>query len=343
VALSEDVQKEKDEEQTLLQNIDVSLEKGALTNTAEGHLQLADWYASHKQFEKAFTNLKKGQQLNDSLKGDDVVMQLKALEEEYKNDKREKEITLLKKDQELQSLALSRQRVITMSIAITLFSVIAIGFLLVNRYRIMNRTKRLIEIERVRNTIARDLHDDIGSTLSSINIMSRVALVEENGNAQNYLQRIGDQSARIMEDIGDMVWSINPRNDSIGQVITRMREFATEIFEVKDIEFHFSEAIENNLTLTAEQRKNLFLIFKETVNNAAKYSEANHVEIGLRQQDHMLVMRVKDNGKGFDEQNVKSGNGLRNLRERAKEIKGRLTLKSGPGEGTEVELHFPIA
>jgi len=343
VALKRDVQEEKKEELTLLQNVQISLEKGALSNTAEGHFGLAEWYASHKQFEKAFASLKRAQLLTDSIRGDAVLMQLKKLEEEYKNEKREREIVLLKKDQELQALALSRQKLTIISIAMALISVIVIGLLLVNRYRIMNKTKRLIEIERVRNTIARDLHDDIGSTLSSINIMCRVALVEENGNAQNYLQRIGDQSARIMEDIGDMVWSINPRNDSIGQVITRMREFATEIFEVRGIEYHFSETIKSDLALTADQRKNLFLIFKETVNNAAKYSEARQVQINLYQQNHALVMRVKDNGKGFDEQSVKSGNGLRNLRERAKEIKGELTLKSGLGEGTEIELHFHIA
>jgi signal transduction histidine kinase len=145
-----------------------------------------------------------------------------------------------------------------------------------------------------------------------------------------------------MEDIGDMVWSINPRNDSIDQVIIRMREFATEIFEIKNIEYHFSETIQDDLVLTADQRKNLFLIFKETVNNATKYSQASLVEINLHQQDHTLVMRVKDNGRGFDEQTVKNGNGLRNLRERAKEIKGRLILKSALGEGTEVELILPI-
>lgn len=343
VALQNDVQKEKNQELTLLQNIEVSLEKGAMTNTAEGHFQIAEWYASRRQFEKAFVNLKRAQLLTDSLKGDAVVMQLKKLEEEYKNDKREKEITLLKKDQELHTLALSRQRVIIISIVIALISVIVISLLLINRYRVMNRTKRLIEVERVRNSIARDLHDDIGSTLSSINIMSRVALLEGNGNAQNYLQRIGDQSERIMEDMDDMVWSINPRNDSISQVITRMREFAAEIFEVRNIEYHFSETIKSDLAITADQRKNLFLIFKETVNNAAKYSEASRVQINLYRQNQVLVMRVEDNGKGFDEQAVKTGNGLRNLRERAREIKGELTLKSSLGEGTEIELHFPIA
>ncbi|MFM9838054.1 MAG: two-component regulator propeller domain-containing protein [Cyclobacteriaceae bacterium] len=197
--------------------------------------------------------------------------------------------------------------------------------------------------EQIRSKVARDLHDDLGSTLSSINILSQVALVEKNGNAQNYLQRIGDQSARMMEDMGDMVWSINPRNDSMKQIIIRMREFTTEIVEPKNISYHFSDNVAEELTLDADKRKNLFLIFKETVNNAAKYSNATDVEIKLYQQDQMLILSIKDNGQGFNEQTTKSGNGLRNVRERAKEVNGVVVLKSVLGEGTELELLLPVA
>lgn len=343
VDLQNDVQKQIREEQTLLQNIKISIETGSLDITAEGYFGLAKWYASRKQFDKAYENLKQAQQLTDSIRGNQVVLQLKKLEEEYNAEKKEKEIALLKKDQELQTLALSRQRVIITLGIIGFISVLIIAGLLINRYRVMNRSKRLLEIEKVRNSIARDLHDDMGSALSSINILSQVALVEKNGNTQSYLQRIGDQSARMMEDMGDMVWSINPRNDSMSQVLIRMREFASEVFELKNIEYQFSEKGTENLVLNADQRKNLFLIFKESINNAAKYSQADKIEINLHQQDHSLIMSIKDNGQGFDEQKVKAGNGLRNLRERAKEINARLELKSTVGAGTEVNLNVPIA
>ena len=146
-----------------------------------------------------------------------------------------------------------------------------------------------------------------------------------------------------MEDMGDMVWSINPRNDSMSQVLIRMREFASEIFELKNIEYQFSEKGTENLVLNADQRKNLFLIFKESINNAAKYSQATTVEINIEQQDQTLIMSIKDNGQGFDEQKIKAGNGLRNLRERAKEINATLELRSTVGAGTEVNLNVPIA
>jgi signal transduction histidine kinase len=343
ISLKNEEQKEIKEEQTLLQNVQISLESGAIDNTAEGYFALADWYESRHQYDKALKNIRLAQQLTDSVKGSQVIYQLKRLEEEYKTDKKEKEIALLKKDQELQTLALSRQRVIITLGIIAFIAVFVIAILLINRYRVLNRSKRLLEIEKVRNNIARDLHDDMGSALSSINILSQVALVEKNGNTQSYLQRIGDQSSRMMEDMSDMVWSINPRNDSMNQVLIRMREFASEIFEIKNIEYQFQENGMAHVILNAEQRKNLFLIFKESINNAAKYSEASRVEISLHQQGQFLVMSIQDNGRGFDEKTIKARNGLRNLRERAKEINGTLELQSAIGKGTEVVLKMPIA
>jgi len=336
-------QKAKTTESFLLSNLNTTIRTGDRQRQANEYSKLSDYYALKREYEKAFDYLKKYTELTDSVQGSLVLISLKELEEKYKTEKKEKEIALLKKDQELQTLALSRQRVIITLGIIGFISVLIIAGLLINRYRVMNRTKRLLEIEKVRNSIARDLHDDMGSALSSINILSQVALVEKNGNTQSYLQRIGDQSARMMEDMGDMVWSINPRNDSMSQVLIRMREFASEIFELKNIEYQFSEKGTENLVLNADQRKNLFLIFKESINNAAKYSQADKIEINLHQQDHSLVMSIKDNGQGFDEQKVKAGNGLRNLRERAKEINARLELKSKVGAGTEVNLNVPIA
>lgn len=309
----------------------------------EAYQMLSDIHQKQRHYKEALDYFQKYAALKDSLVEIGSKADIEELEMKYQNEKKITEIELLKSEKQLQALALSRERANLIIVALALISVIIISILLINRYRVINRTKRQVAMERMRNSIARDLHDDIGSTLSSINILSKVALLEKNGNAQNHLQRIGEQSARMMEDLGDMVWSVNPRNDSMSQVIIRMREFATEIFELKGIEYKFNITTTEALTLTAEQRKNLFLIFKETVNNAAKYSRASLVEIDLEQKDQQLVLNVKDNGRGFDEKTVQTGNGLRNLRERAREINGNLVLKSVLHKGTEVELQLPIA
>lgn len=343
IMLEDKVQKKKEDEAMLLTSIHVSREAGDRGVASEGHEKLADWYSKNGDFQNAFKHLTIVHELSDSIRGSEVQMQIKKLEDEYLSEKKDREITLLKKDRELQDLELSRQRLLNTAIVIALVSVVVIGLLLINWYRGISKAKRAIEIERVRNGIARDLHDEMGSALSSINILSQVALVEKGDNTQRYLQKIGDQSARMMENMGDMVWSINPRNDSMQHVVTRMREFATEILDPKNIDYQFNESISGELSMPSDKRKNLFLIFKESVNNAAKYSGANKIEINLNQQNGTFRMTVKDNGTGFEENRSREGNGLRNMRERAGESGGTVTIESILQAGTTVELQFPIA
>ncbi len=197
--------------------------------------------------------------------------------------------------------------------------------------------------EQIRSKVARDLHDDIGSTLSSINIISKMAMNENHGTTQHYLERIGEHSAKMMESMSDIVWSINPNNDSLEQMMVKMKEFASEILEPKNISYTFQgEESLNGAALDIQVRKNIFLIFKETLNNTAKYSEANLVTIQLEVKDNLLHLLLSDNGKGFDLLNIKPGNGLRNIRERANNINATLNLRSSAADGTQIELNIPI-
>ncbi|MEO7989384.1 MAG: two-component regulator propeller domain-containing protein [Chryseolinea sp.] len=197
--------------------------------------------------------------------------------------------------------------------------------------------------EQIRSKVARDLHDDIGSTLSSINIISKLAMNESNGNTNRHLQSIGEHSAKMMESMSDIVWSINPNNDSLEQMMVKMKEFAAEILEPKNISYTFQgEESLNGASLDIQVRKNIFLIFKETINNTAKYSDADQVTIQLEVKDNALHLFIHDNGKGFDFESIKPGNGLRNIRERAKSIDARLDLRSSPTKGTQLEMNIPI-
>ncbi len=335
-------QKEKSTEEILKKNLNTFISSGDRGGEADGYAKLSEYYALNNQFDKAFFNLKKYESLIDSVEGGTVLLQLKELEEQYKNDKREKEIELLKKDQELQKLELSRQHANTSIIIVALVSVILISIILINRYRVLNRTRRQVEMERMRNTIARDLHDDIGSTLSSINIISQMALNDANGSASHF-QRIAQHSSSMMESMSDIVWSINPNNDSLEQVITKMKEFASEILDPLDIAYTFSgEENLSALKLDVSTRKNLFLIFKEAINNSAKYSSARAIAIDFKKENGNLSLHMQDNGKGFDAQAVSLGNGLRNMRERAINLRGKLDLTSSAEAGTAISLSFPI-
>jgi two-component system, NarL family, sensor histidine kinase UhpB len=331
------------DESAYLKGVETSVLAGSKITTIARYRDLATYYENTKQYDKALEAFKKYEALNDSVKGNEALIQLKHVEELYFSEKKEQEIALLKKEQELQALTISRQRSNITVIIIALISVVIISLLLINRYRIMNRTNRLLEMERMRNTIARDLHDDLGSTLSSINILSRLALTENNGHAQNYFQRIHDHSSKMMESMSDIVWSINPKHDSLEQVLIKIKEFAAEILEPKNISYAFTgiDAIKN-ITLNVAQRKNIFLIFKEAINNAAKYSEGTRVDFQVAIHENSIQFSICDNGKGFAEDHVKSGNGLRNMETRAQDMSGKLKRVAAPGKGTSITLEVPI-
>ncbi len=300
-------------------------------------------YESKGDYKKALSVHQQLAQLKDSITQSENRQLAEETQAKYELEKKEAQITLLTKDQELKRLALERQRAVQIGSAIALLLVIIIAFLLVNRYRVLNKAKRLAEIEQVRNTIARDLHDDIGSTLSTINIISNLAMRENLNGNNHHLSRIAEQSSKMMESMTDMVWSINPINDSIEKVMVKMKVFAAEILEPKDIAVKFfGEESLNGLLLDAEKQKNLFLIFKEAINNAAKYSEASQVEVTLKQSEGKLMMMVSDNGKGFSEESIKAGNGLINLKSRANTIHAEFKLSSAESKGTRIEVVLPI-
>lgn len=335
-------QNEKETESQLLANLETHINLGDRGEEATGYSNLAQYYASIKKFDKAYYYLEKYKKVEDSLSGTPILLQIKELEAQFEKEKKEKEIELLKKDQALQTAELQRERANKIIVIIALISVVVISILLINRYRVLNRTRRMVELERMRNTIARDLHDDIGSTLSSINIISQLASQEKNGNASHF-QRIAEQSSHMMESMSDIVWSINPNNDSLAQVMSKMKEFASEILDPLDVTYTFTgEETLTALTLDVGQRKNLYLIFKEAINNAAKYSAATAITIAFLKKDNLLLLTLTDNGKGFDLAAASSGNGLRNMNERARTLGGELLMNAAAGKGTEVVLSLPI-
>jgi ligand-binding sensor domain-containing protein/two-component sensor histidine kinase len=219
-----------------------------------------------------------------------------------------------------------------------------IGAILYLLHRI--RVNKLLTMEKVRIHIARDLHDDMGSTLSSINIlsvMSSKTIEKEPARTKEYLERISDNSQRMMDSMDDIVWSINPLNDTMERIVARMREVAANILEPKNIEYSFrvDEAV-NHLKLDMSKRRDVFLIFKEAMNNMAKYSECTKAIIHITAKKNRFIMHIEDNGCGFDETILEDGNGLINMRKRAEGLEGRLIIQSIINQGTELTLNIPV-
>lgn len=207
------------------------------------------------------------------------------------------------------------------------------------------RISKYLSEERLRTKIARDLHDEMGSTLTSINVLSKVAMQSGSlsSDVTGYLQKIKDNSGIMMESMSDIVWAINPMNDSIEKVLLRMKEFAAEMLEPAKMNYYFK--VEGNLgksLLNLEERKDLYMIFKEAINNAVKYSEATEISINLTVQNNVLQLQVTDNGKGFNSENNYSGNGLRNMNSRALAMLATLTIHSIQNAGTTILLRKSI-
>lgn len=220
----------------------------------------------------------------------------------------------------------------------------------VYRYRINELLKR----QAIRNKIAQDLHDNVGSTLSSISVYSQVAKIHNTqGNRdalQDVLLRIAATSSEMISEMNDIVWTINPRNDGMENILQRMESFAKPLLHTQGIQFRFKyDPAVMHVNLEMEKRKNFYLIFKEAVNNTLKYSGCKKMEVSVQYDHNQIELKVQDDGVGFDTRTIEtrnsqslSGNGLTNMARRAKEMGGSLAIKSEPGMGTTVNLRFPV-
>jgi signal transduction histidine kinase len=210
---------------------------------------------------------------------------------------------------------------------------------------IKRQQEQRLQLHTVRDKIARDLHDDVGASLSSIRMYSeavRMQVKEKVPEADMVLGRMSENAREIVENMADIVWAINPQNDSLQFMEDRMHAFVAAVCGSKNIVPHFNQINFHELKLPMEMRKNVFLIFKEAVNNSAKYSQCKNLYLHLQKSEHILKLLITDDGKGFDETNIVFGNGLQSMKKRAAEIGGNFSVHSKPGEGTTVELILPL-
>ncbi|MFQ5605195.1 MAG: two-component regulator propeller domain-containing protein [bacterium] len=207
---------------------------------------------------------------------------------------------------------------------ILLFAAIAGTIILFHNYRISRR----LELERIRTRLASDLHDDIGSTLTKIAVHSEIIqTTNENSKILSSAKKIGEMSREIVTTMSDIVWSIDSRNDTIGDLLDRMRDFAMNTLSPKQIKVTFqSDGLDCAKILPAGIRQNLYLIFKETINNIARHSSAKNVHIHLNNKGSEFYLTISDDGKGFDESKIRVGNGLKNMRMRAKRLRADLVI-----------------
>lgn len=221
--------------------------------------------------------------------------------------------------------------------------VMGLGLYGLHRWRI----NQLLQVQTVRrDRIARDLHDDIGSTLSNINMLSAITLnkMEFPEEAVHHLRRISEEVSYCSQALDDIIWSANSKNDTLDEAIARMRRYYAELFELSGkIEGHL-DMDEQFATrkLCMEQRRDIYLIYKEALNNIYKHAGASAAWIRVGVKGNSMELVFKDNGKGFDVSKLSHRNGLKNMRARVAKWEGRMNIQSGSQDGTLVQIVMPI-
>jgi len=209
-------------------------------------------------------------------------------------------------------------------------------------------SKQRLRLSDVRNKISQDLHDEVGATLSGIALYAHLAQKQSSQNQVEQtaasLQIINSNAKEMVKKLSDIVWAVNPGNDSFEQLMHRLEEYAIETGLPKGIETQIRHADQlSNIKLSMEVRKNIYLIGIEAVNNAIKHSQCSKITIEAGVSGNSLHLLIADDGNGFDTLQIKKGNGLDNMQRRAKEINGNLQIRQQQPAGTRVELLCKIA
>lgn len=202
-------------------------------------------------------------------------------------------------------------------------------------------------LQRVRDDISRDLHDELGADLGSISVMSHAAIRQlgvQDPVVKDTIMLIGDTSRKVMARMREIVWNLHSVHDTVGHFSFRVKETAYALLEHHPIEIHIDIAAENvDMQIPTDSRRNLFLVYKEILHNIIRHAKARNIYVDIFIKDEHLNLIVRDDGVGFvyNEQ-TKAGNGLENLKQRTSAIGGTLTIKSKPGQGTSITVLCPV-
>ena len=202
------------------------------------------------------------------------------------------------------------------------------------------RMARIVELANVRARIAADLHDDIGANLTKIAILSEVAQRQPASGSvpqESSLSTIASISRDSVAAMSDIVWAINPQRDRLVDLVRRMRQHAEEVFTACGVTLTFRASDDGaDVTLGPHVRRDIYLIFKEAVNNAARHARCRRVAIDITVEGSWLSLEIVDDGIGFDAGGIHDGQGLTSMRRRAARVGGSLEVLTTPGTGTRV-------
>ena len=337
----------KEGKEWLLKGLLIAKEIEAIGTMRDSYEGLAEADSALGNFKGAYENHKLFMLYQDSIENTENTEKIVALQMNYDFSKKQDSLNAVqaKKDIVAQKELIKQKLLRNRFIGGTVIFLLLAGAVIIFFIERMQRNKKK-QMEAVRARISRDLHDDMGSTLQSISVMSEIARMKSTSGSNQeslpFLEKIGSASRDMIDKMTDIVWAVSPQNDNFENILLHMRAFGGELLAGKDIALHFKSDSElNSIILSMEKRKSFFLVYKEALNNAYKYSGAKNVKVEISKTNHTLKLVVEDDGVGFNknEDHLKTGgNGLKNMNTRAAELNGSFSITSEPGHGTTVIL-----
>ncbi|MBS1644697.1 MAG: tetratricopeptide repeat protein [Bacteroidetes bacterium] len=306
----------------------------------------SDYFYATGNMSAAAQAYRKLNAINDSIltNSEDINNQRLAIKYEFEKKAKEDSLQyqLRISQQQAKTIAYRNKMYLTAMGLLLSLGVTFLAYFYINRAQ---KEKRRKELEAIRTNIASDLHDDVGSTLSSIQIISGLA-TKQCGDNEQLKQTIGnitELSNKVAQGIREIMWTINPTQDTLEAVVAQLRKIGTDLLEMHQIALKTTEQISNpNTTLSATQRKELLLFFKEAINNARKYSYCSTIHVAISDAQGTFRLTIRDNGIGFNKKKVVLGNGIKNMHHRASNLKGAFEISSKVKSGTQILLTFPL-
>lgn len=257
----------------------------------------------------------------------------------YETEKRDKEIQLLNANAKLNKEKIERQYMLVLFAITSLVFTVILLIVALNRHRIKQQLKEV----KVRNQLAADLHDEVGSSLSSILLLSKMAANSKSNNNDGLLQKISGYTKEVIDKMGDIVWMMNPKYDEGENLREKLEQFVARIKDVATFKTHLEiDSAIDAIKFAMETRKAIFLIVKEAANNAVKYANAANFYIQIKLIEKKLLLNIEDDGVGFETGENSFGNGLDTMTMRTKNIQGTIEIHSKKGSGTKIKIAIPI-
>jgi len=320
--------------------------ENAINNIYLTLLLLSRLYYEMHDYNKAYVFLDNADLYNDTLNQESKNKAIADMLAKYETEKKDHTIallntqnTLLNTKKKLAEYTLYKRRIIeSFSLALITLSVF-LAIALFNRSRIKQRLHEM----QMRNRISGDLHDDVGNSISSILLLSKMAAADGGNNAA-LINKISENAHEVIERINDIIWTTNPKYDDGENLRSKIMNYIVPLCKMNNItlNINISETI-NNIKFAMESRKNIFLIAKEGISNILKHSGATEINFELTLRDKKITLEIRDNGTGFDSNIIYKGNGLHTMSARAESSGGKLLLDTHPGNGTKLLITIPLS